>query len=237
MPTHWPTLVLPLTLLGCGDSLVSGRNLEDLISTQPPGAPAWELRWATGDGLLVDCPIPVDADLEVIVGQVEVLPEEVTVQSPPGWITLESSRYAVMFPALVDLDAYEPPETDDDVDGVEGLERGVWGISAPVAVVVAEGDLEEVSNELTLDGDEELEFDEGVAWARVIAEVVDARDSLFEATTPIDFETRGELETEGLPVTALSFARDNAAGVWAGEPFDGVETTADCSEFENEDDE
>ena len=91
-----------------------------------------------------------------------------------------------------------------------------------------------MSDALTLEGADPLVFEDGVAWARVISETVDVSGQLDPAMTPVDEATRDEIDTEGVPVTSVTFVWGNAAGVWSGDSLGGLTVLPDCIELEDD---
>ncbi|MFT6375026.1 MAG: hypothetical protein ACJARS_001676 [bacterium] len=241
--THFRSLLLIAVVVtaACGDSFVSGASLDGLLGTTAPTADAvWEYRWGTEGGLVVGCDF-VDAnvgeDIAVVVGQVKLLPPVVSAADVPVWQQLDGAEFAVLLPVLVEPEVYEPIREVDDELSLDVAE-GVWGITAPMAMVVARGDLGDVSDHLVFDGAPDLEFDGDVAWVEVISEVVELRGTLAGALAPMSREDREDVEEEGLAVTGVDFALSDAAEAWSGGTLGGVTPAENCQrEFDDEDDE
>ena len=237
---RFPSLLLVAAAVtpACGESLVSGASLEGLIGTTAPTVDAaWEYRWGTEDGLVADCALVnagVTDSVTVVVGQIKLPLPVVTVADAPVWQQLDGAEYVVLLPVLVESAVYEPVEEDED-EGSLDPEEGVWGITAPTAMVLARGDQSVVSQHLVFDGAPPLDFDGDVAWVQVISEVIELRGTLAGALAPLDQDDLADLLRDGITVTSVQFALSDASEAWSGETLGGVRPADDCPEDEDND--
>ncbi len=220
--------MLILVLAGCGDGLLSGDALAELSDIPPlPTEPAWSLRWLIDDdeGLLAECSLIALEDVapELTMGRVYAEPPEF--YEPPVWIEEDAYRWALGLLVLVNPEQVDP----DEVAEAEELadEPGAWGAVDSRALLLGEGDLDALSEDLILDGDNGG-LTEGSQWVGMLPELALARGSLAASLYPLPEEELLEQENEGVRVVSIPWLSGAAQMVFTGTGLGGL--TAACDE-------
>ncbi|MFH1464636.1 MAG: hypothetical protein ABIO70_09640 [Pseudomonadota bacterium] len=228
-------LLAPWALCACGDSLVGGAALDELLGLEPgSGEVAWELRWLQGpeEGLLVGCELadpwsgPQGVE-DVVMGTTVVRPPELDdLGSPPAMMEGDGYRWGL---ALLVLTERLPwlaagPDRNELSEG-----RGTWGLASGYALLVAEGDLQRLSEELLMMGPEEAErLAEGAQIVGLMPEIPMWMESFQGALYPVSVDEQIDLEEGGLPVTQLDALDPMILEVFGGGPMGGA-TRQDCT--------
>lgn len=224
-----PVLSL-LVLTACGDSLVGGSWLEELMGVEEvPAEVAWELRWFQGPGR----PLGVECDLrspwsgmrpieEVYFGVAEVPPPGVE-EIPEANAVIEGEGYTYGIALLV---LFEPePYFDSDPERVRtdlNEERGTWGVVEEYLVLAADGDLDALSRDVLVEPDE-AQLVHGVQLAGFIPGVVLGTGSFAGAVYTLEEEESAHLWDVGLPAIHLEFMREELYEVFEGHALGGAE--------------
>lgn len=231
---HLRSNILVLLLTGCGDSLISGENLESLLGVMPlPAEPAWEVRWYAGPDteLHLGCAL-LSAELtedDVYWESLYALPPDVA--SPPVWVTSEEEnyRYAIAMLTLVDAERYlgieEPGESADSLEF--GL--GVWGGVDDRALLFAEGDLDAMAEDALLLPDLLEVAKEEPIWLGMLPELASVKEDLAGALYPLPDEEEEDLYDTGLSITQAEYLSEAAHEVLSGEIL-GDELAVECDE-------
>ena len=227
-------------MTGCGDPLVSGTALDDLLGLAPNlEAAAWEVRWVTPDGLELDCQLrEVEVELEdddAALGSVELeMPEDLA--STARFNEVDDGAWALALITLVDTDLYTAPAFTDVGASLE-LEDGVWGAVAPEAVLFLDGDVEAVGEQLWLDPDE-VRVTDSELLVTVLAELAEADEAIEGTLEPVssryvyddeeeeeggrDRDDGEDGELDALTVTEREQLSEAEVAVWSGEALGGA---------------
>ena len=255
MPAHrlpqrmFSTTVVLLGLTGCGDPLLGGEALDQVMGVaRPPARPAWELRWLSDGPLTVDCtPLP-GAEIEgeeVLLGS--LFAEEPPVPSGAGPVML-APGVSVALAALVDQGTYqrfsgntgEPPVfipdgEDDDDDSTDLLAqnrwvadqldadaaRGVWGVAVGRALLVVEPGYEANASVFRVGGATPAA---GARWMGVVVELVNLTGRVDGALYPLEVDD----EELGFDTVALNFLEEPDAELATGLAFGGSVAAETC---------
>jgi hypothetical protein len=226
----------PLALCACGDTLVGGDWLDELLGLEEvPAEVAWELRWYQGPGqpLLVECglrePWTGHAELgEVYFGVTEIpTPEVMEAPEESTWIEGGGYGFAVALLVLVEPERYDRVDPEQQRTGLDP-DRGVWGVVDSYALLIAEGDLERLAMDLMF---EPLghPMEPGPQLVGFLPEMVLGTGEFFGSLHAIEAEERAWLEEEGAPVVHLDYLDEIRWEVFEGAPMGGA-TTLDCGE-------
>jgi hypothetical protein len=223
-----------LALVACGDSLLGGEWLEELIGVEDfPAEVAWELRWYQGP----DQPLGVECDLrapwsgmfpleEVYFGVAEVPPPLVE-EIPEASFVIEGEGFSYGIALLV---LFEPePYYDSDPDRVRtdlDAERGTWGVVEDFAVLVADGDIDALSDELFFEYEEER-FAQGAQLVEFYPEVVLGTGAFNGSIYPVFHEESEYLWDVGLPALHHEYMEGTLFEVFEGHPLGGA-VRMDC---------
>ena len=208
---------------GCGDSLVSGEDLDWLFGLRAvPDNPAWEMRWLSPDGGLV---VACDLEPAIVVEEDEIQFGEIVVDAPPdtppaAFVEDHGFDWALGLPVLVDADRYDP--TLGGPTESLGRERGVWGLPFGRGIVHIYGELPERSESLFVeDGPQE----EGAYWVEVLSDFVVVAQDVRGALVPVE-----EYTDEEIWVFGGELDEDwTVFEVWSGVALGGV-VSGDCGE-------
>ncbi len=219
-----------LALTACGDSLVGGDWMEELLGLEEiPAEAAWELRWygGPGNGLVVECDLRepwtgMHALDEVVFGSTEVPPPEVF-EIPEEEFRIEAEEYSWGIALLVlaepgpywDVDP-ERERTDLDED------RGIWGVVREYAVLVADGDLDRLSMELLGEPDEGGVILPGAQFVGFMPEVILGTGAFNGSFFALPDEQKDWLWEPGIPVVHLEYMEEFLWEVFEGEILGGA---------------
>lgn len=214
-----PMLILALT--GCSDGLLSGDALAQLSDIPPlPTEPAWTVRWYAGDeGLVESCDLIALEDYEPDLTQGRVYARAPDITEAAAWLEGGSYRWALGLLVLVNPEVYVPEEPDE--------EAGVWGAADSRALLLGEGDLEALLEDLRLEGDRDDALADGGLWVGMLPELALARESLPASLYPLSEEDLEEQQEEGLRVLSAEWLSDAAQMVFTGEELGGMTTECD----------
>ncbi len=219
-----------LALTACGDSLVGGSWLEELLGVEQfPAEVAWELRWYGGSdqGLQVECDLRepwtgMHALEEVYFGVAEVPPPDV-VEIPEPWALVEGEGYTwgLALLVLAEPEAYwggDPGGERTDLD----FSRGIWGVVESYALLVADGDMDALRGQLLAEPEEQGEIHHGAQFVGFLPEVVLGTASLGGSLYAIEEEEQGFLREPGTPVVHLEYMEGFLWEVFEGELLGGA---------------
>jgi len=210
-------MLLPI-LTACGQSLWSASLLEEDLGVDVyADGNLWEARWASEDGLVIDCELIEPEDDDDEEGLELGTPE---IEDPSVWVETEHGRYALALLVLFDEEEYMPPDDRSDPGSLDD-EEGVFGI-AKYAQVFLEGG-EELEEDLFLSGT--APTGESEVWVEIVPEVVDANGHFEGALIPVDFDDDTQIELE-----AIHRVEGPDLLVWSGEAVGGAR--AGCGEDE-----
>lgn len=198
-------LVWLIGMGGCGASLVGPGELAQRIDTPaPPGDPAWEVRWVSGDGLVVGCErVPAELVGRLAVsGSVPAVPPEMP--EPAVWNVESTFRWALGLPVLVEAGSPWPPAGT----GALEAEAGVFGTTAPLAWLVVDGEPADAGAQLGIGP-----LDTG--WVEVLVDRVTAQGDWNAGLEPWTVE-------DDLFVTSLGWGEDESLDLWSGETTGGI---------------
>jgi hypothetical protein len=220
----------PRALLGCGDTLLGGGWLDELMGLEEiPAEVAWELRWYQGPErpLLVECglrePWNGGGELgEVYFGVTEIPPPSVE-GAPEASALIEGDgySYAIAMLVLMEPEVYDradPEGTRTDLD----TSRGTWGVVRDYVVLVAEGDTIALTQELMLDPHFPL-IEPGVQLVGFLPEMMLGMGTFTGAIYPTGHEEREYLWEQGLPAVHIETIDEMTWEVFEGLPMGGAE--------------
>lgn len=228
------TIASLLATTACGDSLVGGEWLEELMGIEAfPAEAAWELRWYQGrhEPLLVECGLRepwtgIETLEEVYFGVAEVPPPDVgEVPEDSTLIEGDGFSYGVALLVLTELVPFEhadPERVDLEPD------RGTWGVVEEYLVLVADGEPSALREELLVEPDEGI-IEPGVQLVGFLPEVVLGTGSFAGAIYPLEREETEYLWGEGLPAVHLDYLWDPLWEVYEGVAMGGA-VRQDCGE-------
>ncbi len=227
-----PLLLSSLALSACGDSLVGGPMLEELLGIEEvPQEVAWELRWYRGPGqpLLLECDLRppwtgIHQLEQVVFGEVEVPPPEVLEVPEPGMIMEgEGFSWALALLVLVDAHVYWEADPEGQRSDLQE-ERGIWGVVPEYVLVFAEGDMDAARHELLVEPQEDVgQIAEGMQFMSFLPEVLLGTESLSGSLIPVEHEEAEHLWEPGPLVLHLEYLEEHIHEVFEGEPLGGAE--------------
>ncbi len=219
-----------LALTACGDSLVGGDWLDELMGVEElPTEVAWELRWFQGPGqpLLVECGLRepntgLGTIGEVFFGYAEVPPPLVE-EVPESSAIIEGDEisYGLALMVLMEPGTYDQADPDgESVDQDDS--RGVWGVGEEHMVLVADGPDEALNRELLVEP-VEGGLQSGVQLVGFVSEVVSGTGTFAGALYPLDEPEQEYLWYEGVSVLHLDRIDDHQWEVFEGVVVGGAE--------------
>jgi len=222
--------VSPLAMTACGDSLVGGDWLDDLLGTEEfPAEVAWELRWFQGQDqpLLVECGLREPHTGHTELGEIHFGVAEV----PPPWVEeapeastfIEGEGFAYGMALMV---LTEPgPHADADPEHVRtdlDDSRGTWGVAEEYLILIADGEPSALRHELLVEPDEG-EIVTGVQLVGFLPEVPLGTGSFAGSIYPLEEEEQTWLWDVGMPTVHLEFLPDHLWEVFEGVALGGAE--------------
>lgn len=213
-------LLLPL-LVACGDSLLSGTAVDQLLDDAPlPEAPAWRIRWLTGEGVYGDCALDeIDPEgIEAVFGEVEL--DAPDVEEPPVWNQGAGFEWALAWVTLVS----EPDFTIETGPDLAIEEDGTWGLAESRAMLFVQGDLDAASDRL-LAGDNGADLSEQ-GWVEWVPQLIALEGSPAGALLAVDDDDDDD-ELLVTHVERLSAAgEESVMGAWG----QGLLTVPGCDQ-------
>jgi len=238
-------LSLLFLLVACDPGgLYSAEQLAELGDLAPlPVEPAWEVRWyqGWGEGLELACGL-IEAEIveEELTGGVVWTepPEPDELVDDAVWIEGDDFSWAVALFVLVDPTIYQPEDwvigaADEDLE--EGMDTeaileasaGVWGGAGDRALLLGEGDLDLLAEEVTLTDDAWDALLEGGTWIGLQAQIAEVSEELEGSLYPLPEHEQEAFDHDGLRVQATDFLEESAVNVLSGEVVGGATTTCD----------
>ena len=159
---------------------------------------------------------------ELTIGRVYAEPPEVF--ESPVWIEEDAYRWALGLLVLVNPELVDPDEVAHADELAE--EPGAWGAVDSRALLLGEGDLDALTEDLLLDGDDGG-LTEGSKWVGMLPELALARGSLAEALYPLSEEDLADQEEEGVRIVSTSLLSDSAQMVFTGTGLGGLIAACD----------
>jgi hypothetical protein len=226
-----------LALTACGDSLVGGDFLEELLGLQEfPTEVAWELRWYQGPDapLLVECglrePHTGMAALEEILFGVAEVPPPVVEEVPEAGTLIEGEGYAYGIALLVLMEPAVYHDADPERESVAlDPSRGTWGVVDEFVVLVADGEPDALRWELMVEPEDGV-IEPGVQLVEFLPEVVLGTGSFAGSIFPIEPEEQDFIWEVGLPAVHLDYLEGYLWEVFEGLPMGGAERQP-CEDF------
>jgi hypothetical protein len=221
-PSQGPFMLLLPLLLACGDSLLSGNAVDQLLDDAPlPDEPAWRLLWLGDDAVYGDCELEhVDTDgIEAVFGEVELDAPEIP--EPTRWNQGAGFEWALAWVALVNAPDFVAPQ---ELDGPAIEEDGTWGIAQSRAYLFVEGDRGAAADTLLAGQAEDDLADQ--AWVEWVPQLVALEGSAAGALLQLEDEDEHD-ELLITNVEGLSIATEDAV---MGEWGEGLVPARGCGE-------
>lgn len=213
--------LLALMLMGCGDSLVFGPQLESELGLDVELAePAWQARWVVDGELRIACEaMPFEDALEDVVAGTDRFP--LPDAGPPEWawnVVSDEFEWALALFVAVDQVALELEDGAVEGDALDEMD-GVWGVAEPFAQLFALGeDREEGLEDLVSDPDD-LSAE---GWVEVFSPLVIDDGRVEGNLAGVEEADVTFFEEQGLPATHRDDLSADVASVWSGAAFDRV---------------